>query len=59
VTVLTLGLFIFIINGLLFWAVGSYVQGFRVDGFWSGVFGAIVYSVISWILSALIPGKEK
>ena len=58
VTILTLGLFIFIINGLLFWAVGSFVPGFHVGGFWVGVFGAIVYSIISWILSALIPNKN-
>ena len=58
VTVLTLGLFIFVINGLLFWAVGSFVPAFRVDGFWAGVFGAIVYSLISWALSALIPKKS-
>ena len=54
VTLLTLGLFIFVINGLLFWFVGSFVAGFHVDGFWAGVFGAIVYSLISWALSALI-----
>ena len=53
-TILTLGLFIFVINGLLFWAVGSYLEGFRVSGFWSGVFGAIVYSLISWALSSLL-----
>jgi len=53
VTVLTLGLFIFVINGLLFWAVGSLVPGFHVAGFWSGVFGAIIYSLISWLLSVL------
>src|SRR5437588_362312 len=57
VTILTLGLFIFVINGLLFWAVGSLVPGFHVGGFWPAVFGAIVFSVISWILSALIPKK--
>ena len=57
VTILTLGLFIFVINGLLFWAVGSFVPGFHVGGFWSGVFGAIVYSIISWLLSALIPKR--
>src|SRR2546430_615744 len=57
VTVLTLGLFIFVINGLLFWAVGSFVPGFHVAGFWAGVFGAIVYSIISWLLSALIPKR--
>jgi putative membrane protein len=57
VTIVTLGLFIFVINGLLFWAVGTFVPGFHVGGFWAGVFGAIVYSVISWILSALIPKR--
>jgi putative membrane protein len=54
VTLLTLGLFIFVINGLMFWAVGSWLQGFQVDGFWAGVLGAIVYSLISWALSALV-----
>ncbi len=54
VTLVTLGLFIFVINGLLFWAVGSFMPGFHVDGFWSGVFGAIVYSLISWALSSLL-----
>ena len=58
VTLLTLGLFIFVINGLLFWAVGSFVEGFHVSGFWSGVFGAIVYSVISWLLSSPLLAKR-
>ena len=54
VTVITLGLFIFVINGLLFWLVGSFVEGFVVRGFWSGFFGAILFSIVSWILSALV-----
>jgi putative membrane protein len=54
VTILTLGLFIFVINGLLFWAVGSFVSGFHVAGFWSGVLGAIIFSLISWALAALL-----
>lgn len=53
-TLLTLGLFIFVINGLLFWLVGSYLVGFEVAGFWSGVLGAIIYSIVSWALSAVI-----
>ena len=58
-TLLTLGLFIFVINGLLFWLVGSFVEGFHVAGFWSALLGAIVYSIISWALSALIlPAKK-
>ena len=54
VTIVTLGLFIFVINGLLFWFAGSFVEGFVVAGFWAGVFGAIVYSLISWLLSGLV-----
>ena len=54
VTILTLGLFILVINGLLFWWVGSFLEGFRVAGFWSGVFGAIVYSLISWAIAAIV-----
>jgi putative membrane protein len=53
-TLLTLGLFIFVLNGLLFWFVGSYLTGFVVAGFWWGVAGAIAYSVISWALSAIV-----
>lgn len=54
VTVLTLGLFIFVINGLLLWAVANFVGGFQVAGFWSAMVAAILYSLISWALSALI-----
>lgn len=48
INILTLGLFIFIINGLLFWFLASFVQGFEVDGFWTAVIGAIIVSLISW-----------
>ena len=58
VTLLTLGLFIFVINALTFWFVGSFVQGFHVAGFWSAFFGAILYSIISWALSALLLQKR-
>jgi putative membrane protein len=54
VTILTLGLFILVINGLLFWWVGSFLEGFRVAGFWSGVFGAIVFSLITWAIAAIV-----
>jgi putative membrane protein len=58
-TLLSLGLFIFVINGLLFWFVGSFIEGFRVAGFWWGVGGAIVYSIVSWALSAvLLPARR-
>jgi putative membrane protein len=57
VTVLTLGLFILVINGLMFWAASDLVQGFQVAGFSSAVMGALLYSVISWLLSAIFIRK--
>ena len=53
-TVLTLGLFIFVLNGLMFWGVAALVSGFAVAGFWWGVAGAISYSIVSWALSSLL-----
>lgn len=57
-TMLTLGLFILVINGLLFWFAGSFIDGFMVQGFWAGVLGAIIYSVISWLISVLLFRSE-
>lgn len=57
VTVLSLGLFILVINGLMFWAVAYFVDGFHVTGFWAAVGGALLYSVISWTLSTLLLEK--
>jgi putative membrane protein len=57
VTFVTLGLFIFVINGLLFWLVANFVKGFYVAGFTSAIGGAILYSVISWALSTLLIEK--
>ncbi|HSD43406.1 MAG TPA: phage holin family protein [Burkholderiales bacterium] len=54
VTLLTLGLFILVINALLFWFVGTFVEGFHVSGFWAAFFGAILYSLITWAVNALV-----
>jgi len=54
VTILTLGLFLLVINGLLFWAVSALMPThFKVDGFWTAVLGALVYSVLTSLLSML------
>jgi putative membrane protein len=58
VTVLTLGLFIFVINGLMFWVVANFVSGFYVASFGTAILAALLYSVISWLLSALLLKKE-
>ena len=57
VTVLSLGLFILVINGLLFWLAGSVLRGFEVSGFWVGMMGALLYSILSSIFSLLIPKR--
>ena len=57
-TLLSLGLFIFVINGLMFWMVSHWISGFVVGGFWSAVGAAILYSLISWALSTLILRKK-
>ena len=54
VTLLSMGLFILVINALLFWLVSHWVEGFEVAGFWSAFLAAILYSVISWALSTLL-----
>ncbi len=54
-TVLTLGLFYLVLNGLLFWFAGSVLPGFHVSGFSAAVIGAILYGLIAWALSLLIP----
>ena len=58
VTLLTLGLFILVINGLLFWFVASFVEGFTVGGFWSAFWGAAVFSLLSWAMNALLFGPR-
>ncbi len=59
VTIITLGLFIFVINGLLFWLAGYVLQGFDVTTISAGMIGAIVYSIISWILSAIFVDENR
>lgn len=60
ISVLTLGFFYLVLNGLLFWMVGRLLQGFSVDGFWAAVFGGLLYGLISWLFALIIPfGKKK
>jgi putative membrane protein len=58
VTILTLGLFIFVINALLFWLTAEIVKGFHVDGFGWALLGSILYSIITLVTSWLFFSKE-
>jgi len=54
ITIVTLGLFLLVLNVLMFWFAGSILKGFQVNGFWWAAGGAILYSLISGFLSNLI-----
>jgi putative membrane protein len=59
ITVVTLGLFILVINALMFWFVASFVEGFRVSGFWSAFWGALVYGILSTAFSAVLMARDR
>jgi putative membrane protein len=58
VTLLTLGLFIFVINGLMFWLASRLLDDFHVTSFGWAVLAALVYSLISWAVNAVILRKD-
>ncbi|HJN62944.1 MAG TPA: phage holin family protein [Candidatus Paceibacterota bacterium] len=49
INLITLGLFTFVINGVLLWFIASFVDGFEVVGFWVAVLGAFIVSVFKWL----------
>ena len=59
ITLVTLGLFLLVLNGLCLWLVASLVRGFHVAGFWSAVLGALVVSVVSWAVTILVSDSGK
>jgi len=61
VTLVTLGLFLFVINALMFWAAASLVSGLNVNGFWAALIGSLIYSLlqlaIDFVLERLFSNK--
>ncbi len=54
VTLLTLGLFLFVINALMFWAAASVLDGFQVDGFAAALIGSLLYSVCGMVIDVAV-----
>ncbi len=54
ISILTLGLFIFIINAALFWFAASFIDGFSVTSFWSALIGSLIVSAVSALGSRFI-----
>jgi putative membrane protein len=59
VTIVTLGLFLFVINALLFWLVAEIVKGFSVQGFFAALVGSLLYSLITLAVNWLVSGSRK
>ena len=53
-TLVTLGLFLFIVNALCLGLTAALVPGFDIDGFWAALIGALLVSVVSWMLNGLL-----
>jgi putative membrane protein len=53
-TLLTLGLFLLVLNGLCLWLTSALVSGFEIHGFWPAVLGALLVSLVSWLLNGFI-----
>lgn len=53
-TLLTLGLFLFVINALMFWAASGMLNGFHVAGFWAALLGSLIYSALGVVIDALV-----
>ena len=58
-TLVTLGLFIFVLNALCLGLTAALVPGFDIDGFWWALLGALLISIVSWILNGLLVGKRQ
>ena len=56
VTIVTLGLFLFVINALLFWAASGLLAGFHVDGFVAALIGSLIYSLLGLVIEAALGG---
>ena len=54
VTIVTLGLFLFIINALMFWSASGLLNGFQVAGFWAALLGSLIYSALGLIIDAAL-----
>lgn len=59
INVLSLGLFTFIINAVLLMMASGVISGFVVRGFWTAVFGSLLISVVSWLLSSFVSDQGR
>ncbi|MGP1681472.1 MAG: phage holin family protein [Giesbergeria sp.] len=56
VTIVTVGLFLFVINALMFWAAASVLDGFHVSGFGAALLGSLLYSLLGLVIESALGG---
>lgn len=58
-TILTLGLFLFVINGITVWLVTAFIHGVQISGLWPAILTALVISITVWLANMLLGGIER
>ena len=59
INIMTLGLFTFVLNAIMLMMASGVISGFEVYGFWSAVFGSLLISLVSWLLTSFISKRGK
>lgn len=58
ITLITLGLFLFVLNALMFWAASGLIGGFAVNGFWAALLGSLIYSALGLLIDAALEKRR-
>jgi putative membrane protein len=58
-TILTLGLFLFVVNGLTVWLVTVFIHGVRIGGLWPAILTSVIISLTSWIADMVLGGRDR
>ena len=56
--IVTLGLFYFVLNGILLWVASFFLPGYNVAGILPGILGSLVFAIVNWALNALFSPKD-
>jgi putative membrane protein len=59
ITLVTLGLFLFVLNAFCLWLTSVFVPGLTVQGFWAAFLGALIISFVSWVLTAFVSDRGR
>ena len=58
-TIITLGLFLFVVNGVTVWLVTVFIHGVRIPGLWDAILTSVIISIITWVTSMVLRDGEE